>query len=75
MIIEEMKKNSLVHLHVITLWRIRRHGMQQNGHFLQPYLFLKHLGVVNRVQTCIAWQKIKHFRFNCEKNYLYLIFS
>ena len=51
MIIEEMKKNSLIHLHVIPLWCICWHGMQQNGHFLQPYLFLKHLGVVNRVNV------------------------
>ena len=34
MIIEEMRKNCLIHLHVITLWCIRWHGMQQNGHFL-----------------------------------------
>ena len=61
MIIEEMKKNSLIHLHVIPLWCICWHGMQQNGHFLQPYLFLKHLGVVNRVQTWIAWQKNQTF--------------
>ena len=41
MIIEEMKKNSLIHLHVIPLWCIRWHGMQQNGHFFATILVLK----------------------------------